>query len=224
MAAAAAHAPAFTMAKPGLDQPELRKQVGAVSAISASKLDVVGLAAPTAALVISAFSAISASARAVSRSPSRNTFPPLQGAKNEFPPVSAGFRRFRKSSAGPVLPKHSRFPPFPPFPPRIPRWVRGFPQFPLVDWLILAARRPGTCAPLWGRKWVFALSAGHLAAMRRRRPAARIVPATAADRAAPDEASLVMNIMPILSQRRSAGISHNIAQERQEENVGGEPQ
>jgi hypothetical protein len=41
-------------------------------------------------------------------------------------------------------------------------------------------------------------------------------------RAAPDEASMLMNIMPILSRRRSAGINHNIAQERQEESVVGE--
>jgi hypothetical protein len=33
---------------------------------------------------------------------------------------------------------------------------------------------------------------------------------------------MLMNIMPILSRRKSAGISHNIAQERQEESVIGE--
>jgi hypothetical protein len=43
----------------------------------------------------------------------------------------------------------------------------------------------------------------------------RIVPAAAAGRAAPAEESMLMNIMPILGRRRSAGISHNIAQERQ---------
>jgi hypothetical protein len=43
----------------------------------------------------------------------------------------------------------------------------------------------------------------------------RVVPAAATDRGAPVEESLRMNIMPILCRRRSAGISHNIAQERQ---------
>ena len=32
---------------------------------------------------------------------------------------------------------------------------------------------------------------------------------------------MLTNIMPILSRQRSAGISHNIARERQEESVGG---
>ena len=45
---------------PERDQLELRTQVGAVSAVSASGLEVVGVAVPTAALAISAFSAISA--------------------------------------------------------------------------------------------------------------------------------------------------------------------
>ena len=92
--------------------------------------------------------------------------------KMSSPPVSAGFRRCATSSAGPVFPKDSRFPPFAPFPPLI--W------------------RPWTS----------------------RRQSVRVVPAAAADRAAPVEASILMNIMPILC-RRSAGISHNIAQERQ---------
>ncbi len=35
----------------------------------------------------------------------------------EYPPVSASFRRFATSSARPVFPKDSRFPPFAPFPP-----------------------------------------------------------------------------------------------------------
>jgi hypothetical protein len=152
---------------------EPRKQVGAVSAVSASGLEVVGIAVPTAALAISAFSAISATGLAESRSPSRNTCVPLQGRQNGFPPVSAGFRHFAPSSAGPLFPKDSRFPPFPPFPP-----------------LVL---RPRTS----------------------RRQSGCVVPAAATDRAAPDEASMLMNIMPILCRRRSAGISHNIAQERQ---------
>jgi hypothetical protein len=50
----------------------------------------------------------------------------------------------------------------------------------------------------------------------------RVVSAAAADRAAPAEASMLMNIMPILCRRRSAGISHNIAQERQEQRVIGD--
>jgi hypothetical protein len=47
-----------------------------------------------------------------------------------------------------------------------------------------------------------------------------IVAAAAANRAAPVEASMPMNIMPILSRRRSAGIRHNIAQFCQAASVG----
>jgi len=49
----------------------------------------------------------------------------------------------------------------------------------------------------------------------------RITIVATTDRAAPDEASMLMNIMPILSPRRSAGINHNIAQERQEKDCHG---
>jgi hypothetical protein len=42
--------------------------------------------------------------------------------------------------------------------------------------------------------------------------AKRVVQAADDERAAPPEASMSMNIMPILSRRRSAGIRHNIAQ------------
>jgi hypothetical protein len=45
------------------------------------------------------------------------------------------------------------------------------------------------------------------------------LPAAAADRGAPGEESMLMNIMPILCRRRSAGISHNIAQERQDDSL-----
>src|SRR4029077_15826592 len=101
-----------------------------------------------------------------------NTCVPLEGPENGFPPVSAGFRRCATSSAGPVFPEDSRFPPFAPFPP-----------------LILRLRTS-------------------------RRQSGRVVALAAADRRAPAEGSMLMNIMPILC-RRSAGISHNIAQERQ---------
>jgi hypothetical protein len=56
----------------------------------------------------------------------------------------------------------------------------------------------------------------------RRRQSVRVVPAAAADRAAPIEEAMLMNIMPILCRRRSAEISHNIAQERQEQKVIGD--
>jgi hypothetical protein len=62
---------------------------------------------------------------------------------------------------------------------------------------------------------VSALSAAHLTAMKSRRQSVRVVPA-AADRVAPVEVSMLMNIVPILSRRRSAGIRHNIAQFCQE--------
>jgi hypothetical protein len=39
------------------------------------------------------------------------------------------------------------------------------------------------------------------------------------DRGAPVKESLLMNIIPILCRRRSAAISHNIAQERQAKDV-----
>jgi hypothetical protein len=55
------------------------------------------------------------------------------------------------------------------------------------------------------------LDDGPRASSRWRRPVA----------AAPVEASMPMNIMPILCRRRSAGISHNIAQERQPDSVHG---
>jgi len=45
-----------------------------------------------------------------------------------------------------------------------------------------------------------------------RLPAERVVQAADDERAAPLEASMSMNIMPILSRRRSADIRHNIAQ------------
>ena len=57
--------------------------------------------------------------------------------------------------------------------------------------------------PLLGRPWTS------------RRQSVRTLPAAATDRGAPVEESMLMNIMPILCRRRSAGISHNIAQERQ---------
>jgi hypothetical protein len=45
--------------------------------------------------------------------------PPVSASFRQFPPVSARFRRFATSSAGPLFPKDSRFPPFAPFPPLI---------------------------------------------------------------------------------------------------------
>ena len=74
---------------PELDRPERRKQVGAVSAISASGFDVVGVAAPTEALVISAFSAISATGGF--SEPLQEYFPTAIGRQKR---VSASFRRF----------------------------------------------------------------------------------------------------------------------------------
>jgi len=56
--------------------------------------------------------------------------------------------------------------------------------------------------------------------MTSRRQSVRVVPLAAVDRAVPVEASRLMNIMPILSRRRSASIRHNIAQDCQERNVG----
>jgi hypothetical protein len=56
-----------------------------------------------------------------------------------------------------------------------------------------------------------ALSAAHLAVLDEP-TAVRARRTVGTDRTAPVEQSLLMNIMPILSRRRSAGIRHSIAQ------------